>query len=306
MIHLVALLGVLSISFSAVFIRLANVSPVTAVFYRAVYAVPALTTLWLASRTRDDRPSRARVLAFVSGLLLAADLAAWHESIALVGAGLGTVIANVQVVFVAALAWGLYGERPTTRTWLLLTGVLAGIALTSGLARHDAYGEAPVAGVFFGVFAGACYAVFLLMFRRANQERGPRSGPLLDSTVGMAIGALLTTPLDPRFSFVPTWPGHMWLMLLAIVAQVVGWLLIGAALAELPSLETSILLLVQPVFALIWGRLIFDERLSALQWLGTALVLVGVATISMSGGKRQQADEKRSLRCPPYPLPDKR
>ena len=95
-------------------------------------------------------------------------------------------------------------------------------------------------------------------------------------------------------------------MLLAIVAQVVGWLLIGAALAELPSLETSILLLVQPVFALIWGRLIFDERLSALQWLGTALVLVGVATISMSGGKRQQADEKRSLRCPPYPLPDKR
>src|SRR5262245_1043380 len=231
MIHFVALLGVLSISFSAVFIRLAHVSPVTAVFYRGVYAIPALTVLWLASRARDGRSSRGRVLAFVSGLLLAADLAAWHESIALVGAGLGTVIANVQVVFVAALAWALYGERPPPRTWLLLAGVLAGIALTSGLARHDAYGEAPVAGVVFGVIAGACYAIFLLVFRRANQEQGPRSGPLLESTIGMAIGALLTTPLDPGFSFAPTWPAHIWLMLLAVVAQVVGWLLIGRALA---------------------------------------------------------------------------
>ena len=134
-------------------------------------------------------------------------------------------------------------------------------------------------------------AVFLLVFRRANQEPGPRSGPLLESTIGMAIGALLTTPLDPGFAFAPTWPAHMWLMLLAIVAQVFGWLLIGRALAELPSLETSILLLVQPVFALVWGRIIFDERLSVLQWFGTALVLVGVATISMSGVQRRPANE---------------
>lgn len=289
MIHLLALLGVLSISFSAVFIRLAQVSPVTAVFYRGVYAMPLLAVLWLASRVRDDRSSRARVLAFVSGLLLAADLAAWHESIALVGAGLGTVIANVQVVFVAVLAWFLYNERPSGRTWLLLGGVLIGIALTSGLARRDAYGEAPIAGVLFGVLAGACYAVFLLVFRRASQAPGPRSGPLLESTIGMAVGALLTAPLDPRFSFVPAWPGHAWLMLLAIVAQVIGWLLIGHALAALPPLETSILLLVQPVFALIWGRLIFDERLSLFQWLGTGLILVGVATISMSGVRRREA-----------------
>ena len=95
--------------------------------------------------------------------------------------------------------------------------MLIGITLTSGLARQDAYGEAPVAGVIFGVLAGACYAVFLLVFRRASQAPGPRSGPLLESTVGMAVGALLTAPLDPRFSFAPEWPAHAWLMLLAIV-----------------------------------------------------------------------------------------
>ena len=47
MIHLLALVGVLSISFSAVFIRLALVSPVTATFYRGAYAVPVLALVWL-------------------------------------------------------------------------------------------------------------------------------------------------------------------------------------------------------------------------------------------------------------------
>src|SRR5947209_3242909 len=116
MIHLLALAGVLSISFSAVFVRLAGVSPVTATFFRAAYAVPVLGALWLVWRARDRRPRRARILAGVAGVLLAIDLAFWHESIALMGAGLATVIPNVQVVFVALAGWWLYGERPASRT----------------------------------------------------------------------------------------------------------------------------------------------------------------------------------------------
>src|SRR5258708_31029838 len=112
-IHLLALLGVLSISFSAIFVRLAGASPVTATFYRGAYAAPVLLVIWLAQKSQDRRGRRERWLAIVSGLLLALDLNLWHESIALLGAGLGTVIANAQVVFVAAAAWVLYGERPS-------------------------------------------------------------------------------------------------------------------------------------------------------------------------------------------------
>ena len=120
MLYLLALLGVLRISFSAIFVRLADVSPVTATFFRAAYAVPVSgrgVGGAVAARRRGSAPRtpRERGLAFVSGLILAADLVLWHESIALVGAGLGTVIANVQVVFVALAAWALYGERPARR-----------------------------------------------------------------------------------------------------------------------------------------------------------------------------------------------
>ncbi len=280
MIHILALLGVLSISFSAILVRLASVSPVTATFYRAVYAVPVLAAAWAIRHARDRRSRAERWLALASGFILALDLNVWHASIALIGAGLGTVIANVQVVFVALAAWILYDERPTSRTVAITAAVLLGVALTSGLARHDAYGSSPAAGAGLGVVAGVCYAAFLLVFRAANQSLAPTSGPLLDATIGTAVGALLCAPLDPHFQIAPTWPAHLWLVLLALMSQVVGWLLIATALPRLPAVETSIMLLVQPVFTVVWGLLVFAERLSAIQWTGSVLVLGGVATLS--------------------------
>jgi drug/metabolite transporter (DMT)-like permease len=280
MIHLLALLGVLSISFSAVFIRLALVSPVTATFFRAAYAIPVLAAIWLTGRSRDRRAGRERLLAFLSGFFLAADLDLWHQSIAFVGAGLGTVIPNVQIVFVGLFGWARYGERPTGRTMAMVGAVLVGLVLTSGLARGDAYGANPVRGVELGAGAGFCYAMFLIVFRAANRRLAPPAGPLLDATIGVAAGALLSARLDPHFTFAVGGAALMWLVALALVSQVLGWLCLGTVLPRLPAVETSVLLLIQPVFAIIWGVAIFAERLSPLQWAGSAIVLAGVATLS--------------------------
>ncbi len=280
MLHLVALAGIIGISFSAVFVRLADVSPVTAAFFRAAYAVPVLAVLWSLSRRRDKRSGRARVMAGAAGVFLAIDLAFWHEAIDLIGVGLATVIANTQVVFVAFAGWVLYGERPTRPVTGIVAGIALGLVLTSGLSRPEAYGTAPLTGAFYGVLAGAWYAAFLIVLRTANQSLAPAQGPLLDATMGMVMGTLLVAPLDPGFSLVPVWPAHAWLVSLALVSQVAGWLLITTALPRLPALETSVLLLLQPVFSVGWGVLFFAERLSVLQWLGAALVLAGVATLT--------------------------
>jgi drug/metabolite transporter (DMT)-like permease len=283
LIHFLALLGVLSISFSAVFIRLARVSPVAATFYRAAYAIPVLVAISLAGRSRDTRSRREHLLAFVSGLFLAADLDLWHESIALVGAGLATVLPNVQIVFVALVAWMRQGERPRGRTIAMIAVVLAGVALTSGLGRAGAYGTNPAKGVALGVAAGLCYAIFLIVFRASNRAQVSPARPLLEATVGTALGALLSAELDPHFTLTVSREAHLWLLALALVSQVIGWLLIATALPRLPAVETSVLLLVQPVFAIAWGVMFFAERLSSLQWMGSAIVLAGVAALSMSG-----------------------
>jgi len=298
-IHFLALLGVVVISFSAVFVRLASVSPVTATFFRALYAIPVLAAIsWVRSAnrlrrgyggqeaSRSVRTSRERWLAFVSGLILAVDLALWHESIALVGAGLSTVIANVQVVFVALAAWLLYGERPTRRTITTIGLVLGGVVLMSGLARHDAYGSNPVLGAAVGVLAGICYAAFLLVFRASNRSLAPVSEPLLESTAGTVVGSLACALVDPHFTLTPPASAQPWLVLLALLPQVIGWLLIATALPRLPAVETSLILVVQPAITVMWGVLMFEERLSPLQWIGSAIVLGGVAALKSGFGIR--------------------
>ena len=283
MTRLLALLGVLSISFSAIFVRLADVSPSTAAFFRAGYAIPALFLLWRLVRGQDYRSARDRRVAFASGLFLAMDLALWHQSIRLIGAGLATVLANIQVIFVGLAAWAVYRERPTGLAMFTIPAIFGGVALMSGLGRPDAYGDDPLGGVIFGIFSGVAYALFLLVFRASNRGLAPSAGPLLDATVGVALGSLLASIFDPGFDLGMSWPAQGWLLALALVVQVGGWLFIAAALPRLPALETSVLLLLQPMATVLWGTLIFAEQLSILQWAGVALVLGGIGALTLRG-----------------------
>ena len=283
MTHVLALLGIVIISFSAIFVVLADVSPSTAALFRNLYALPALLLIRLLMRDRDRRDSRSRWLAFAAGALLAVDLNLWHRSIGLIGAGLATVLANVQIVFVGAAAWLMHRERPSRWAFATVPLVFFGAALISGLGRPGAYGRDPVLGTLYGVLAGMAYAAFLILFRASNQKRAPAAGPLLDATAGAAVGALLLGLLNGSLAFDFGRSAHFWLAVLALLPQVVGWLLIANALPRLPALETSVLLLLQPTLTILWGVLLFAEHLSPLQWSGTAIVISGVALLSIKG-----------------------
>lgn len=297
MIHPLAFLGAVGISFSAIFVRLAGVSPDTAAFFRVAYALPALVLVWLARRGRDRRTWRDRRLAFLAGLFFAADLAFWHRSIGDIGAGLATVLGNVQVAFVGLAAWAVHRERPTRAAFLLVPVVFVGVVLISGLGGEDAFGADPVAGVIFGILTAMAYAGFLLILRASNRGLAPPAGPLMDATAGAVVGTLALGMLfDDRFSFSVGWPAWGWLIALALVAQVVGWLLISHALPRLAALETSVMLLVQPMATVLWGFLIFEELLSVVQWGGVALVLGGIAALSALGSVEGAREQRAAAR----------
>ena len=282
-----ALAGVACISFSAILVRLAMASPSTVAFFRTAYALPVLWLIWRLTRHMDQRGARLRRMAAGAGVLLAVDLVLWHQAIAYIGAGLATVLANTQVVFVGLFSWAFQRERPTREALLVIPIVFLGVALISGLGRPDAFGEDPSAGAVFGVLAGLAYAGFLIGYRRSGRaQSGPPTGPLLDSTLGAAVASLMFGALDPGFSLGLSWPSHGWLLALALTTQVAGWLLIGIALPRLPALDTSVMLLLQPMGTMIWAGLIFAEVLSGVQWLGVGLVLAGIVVLSWRGSSR--------------------
>jgi len=272
-----AVLGALAIAFSAILVRLAEVSPSTAAVFRCAYAVPVLYLLArVENRRHGPRPARDRRLAAIAGVFFAIDLVCWHHAIEDVGAGLATVLGNLQVAFVPLIAWMALGEKPGARVLATLPLMLSGIVLISGALESGAYGDQPGQGVVFGIATGLSYAGFILVLRAGGSDLRRPAGPLLDATWVAALGALAIGAVVGDLDLVPSWPAHGWLVTLALTSQVVGWLLISASLPRLPAALTSILLTIQPVGSVILGVIIFGESPSWLQLVGVAAILTGL------------------------------
>jgi drug/metabolite transporter (DMT)-like permease len=275
--RLTALLGAMAIAFSGIFYRYSGVSPSSATVFRCLYALPFLALLaWRETRSQGPRSRRSHLVAIAAGVFFASDLTLYHHGVQFVGAGLGTVIPNLQVVIVAIVGWLLLGEHPDRRTWLAMPVAVLGVLLISGLLEHGAYGADPPLGVAFGLGAGASYAGYLLIIRQGNRDGRRPFGTLFDASAATVVVAALAGLVVGDLDLVPSWPAHGWLIALALISQVAGYGLINVSLPRLPAVLTSVLLLAQPIATLIFSAFLLSEAPSALQIGGVALILGGV------------------------------
>jgi drug/metabolite transporter (DMT)-like permease len=283
--RLLVVAGAGAIAFSSIFVRLSHASPSTSAIFRCAYALPLLALIAaLEDRRLGARPRRERAVALGAGAFFAVDLILWHRSIEDVGAGLSTVLANVQVVLVPLVAWALLGERPGRRILTALPIALLGVVLISGVLEHGAYGRDPLRGALYGLASGVAYVGVLLMLRRSGADLRRPAGPLADATAAAMLGCVVGGLALGDAQLVPSWPSAGWLVALALTSQVLGWLLIATSLPRLPAATTSLLLLVQPIGSVAAAALILGETPTALQLLGVALIVLALlaATAALS------------------------
>ncbi len=276
-----ALGGALAIAFSAILYRKADVSPETGAFFRCAYAVPAL---WLFVRLEErllgPRPRELRLRAWVAGAFFAADLLFWHHAIEAVGAGLGTVLANTQVLLVGLIAWVLFRERPALSALAAIPIAMLGIVLISGAFEQSAYGDNPPLGVVLGVLTGIAYTGFLLTLRHGAGGQRRVAGPLFDATLASTVLILPVGLATGDLDLAPGLESQAWLVALALSAQVLGWLLITVSLPRLPAIGTSLLLTLQPVATVIFAAALLGEHPSPLQLAGALAILAGLVVAS--------------------------
>jgi drug/metabolite transporter (DMT)-like permease len=296
--------GAVCISSSAVLMKLASTaSPSVVALGRCAFALPVLGVLALRERRRDrggcgtaPMPRRSRWLARLAGVFLAADLILWSHTIAAIGAGLGTVVGNLEVLIISLLAWLVLGERPGRSLVLASPVMLAGLVLVGGLADvggSHAYGTDPALGAALGVGVAVLYAVYILMLRQATSAAGTGTAvaaPLFEATAGGVVGSALLGLVLGDLHLGPPWPALGWIVLLALSSQVIGWLLITVSMPRLAAGMIGALLLIQPAGSVALSYLILGERPSLLQLAGVALVLTGVV-VAVTG---RSSDADRS------------
>lgn len=292
---IVAAAGLLSLS--AVMVKFAQVDAATIAFLRCVVAMIALVPLAVREyRKHGPLPASLLGWAVVAGIFLGLDYAMYTASILDVGAGVATVLNNVQVIVFPLLARVLSGIRIGQRFLVLCPIMLAGMALVGGVLAHDPQVTHQLRGTVLGLVSGAAYAGYLHL----NRQSGQRSARHLVTPLCAASGSAAlvtglvgstTTGIDLDLS-APSW---LWILLLGLIGQVAPFLLLSWASPRVAPNTAATLLLLQPVLSVAFGMALLAETPATSQLLGCAVVIAAVWFTNRN--PRRRAADQASVRA---------
>jgi drug/metabolite transporter (DMT)-like permease len=266
-----------ALAFGPLFVRVADVGPVSAGFWRLALATPVLFAVVLAMGDRPVSASRGLwgVLA-IAGLAFAADLASWHIGIVRTTLANSTLFGNSATLifpiygFVAARMW-----PSRVQALALLLAAIGGALL---LGRSASLSSKHLAGDLFCMLAGVLYTVYFIFMARARTRLAPLPALALSSLATVPPLLILALALGERVL-----PGNWWpLVALAVVSQLIGQGCMIYALGHLSPLVVGIALLIQPAVAAALGWIVFDERLAAADAIGAVLVAIALVLVRQS------------------------
>ncbi|MFE9574914.1 DMT family transporter [Nocardia sp. NPDC006044] len=266
--------GALMVSTSGVFIALAGAPTEVSTFYRCALVLPVLAVFaWLESRRNGLMDAREWGFALLCGAFFAADMFWWGAAVLEAGAGLTTVLVNVQVVVVPLIAFLIDRERPSRRVFFALPIMICGLTAASGVLQQGSTGPEPRTGAAHAIMAGICYSGFLFLLRRS----GKQGRNLQTYAVSIAVPAVSALAWALIQGFPSTLridgPALGWIALTALTNGAIGWLLVARYSPLVPSAVGAGLLLLTPVGSLLLGALVLGERPAPLQIIGCAVIL---------------------------------
>ncbi len=276
-------LGVVAVSFAAVFIRLAGAPPLVVAAWRLSLAALALTPVaaWRSRQELRRLPRRDILLALASGAFLALHFGLWIASLDYTSVASSVVLVTANPVFVAIASYLLFGERLTRRVGLGIVVCLAGAAVI-GWANWQVGLESLLGGVL-ALLGALAVAGYLLIGRRLRRQVSLLGYAWLvygAAAVFLVVAAAVSGAPFTGYSG----ETYLWLVLLALVPQLVGHMSLVWALRFVPATLVTIAVLGEPVGATLLAWIILDEPPGAWEVVGGLLILGGIFYAFRRGG----------------------
>lgn len=289
------LVAISAVSTASIFIRFAQgayPSIVIAVFRLGLSSLILLPIYILKSNRTFQRLSGKEIfLIFISGFFLAAHFASWIYSLEMTNVLSSVVLVTTTPVWVSLFSFLLLKERLSSTFYLgLLVSLLGVIIISAGsICNYNKSGlNCPVNQILSGGddgLAGNLLALLGAVFAAGYILCGKRLRPKINNlsyiflvystaSVFLIFSAILTGNMEEEFFR----PEFKWLILLALIPQLIGHSLLNLSLGHLPASYVSISLLGEPVGSAILAYLILDEMPTVIQIAGAILVIAGIYT----------------------------
>ncbi|UFJ41067.1 DMT family transporter [Brevibacillus humidisoli] len=210
----------------------------------------------------------------------------YFSSVAYIPASLAALLLYTFPIYVSILSYLVDREPINGKTITSILISMSGLALVLGTS----FGEVEIVGVLLALGAAVSYALYIVLGNRTVQHLPPLvvSGYVsLFATCSLFVVGLATGGLALSFA-----PSAWWAVLgVAVVCTVIAFFTFFRGLSLVGSTRASVLSMIEPVVTSLFSALLFAERLSWLQMMGGAIVLIGASLIVTA---REQAKVEQS------------
>jgi len=273
--YVVLVIGVISVSFAAIFIRLADAPPLVIAAYRLCLASLLIGPV-AGVRSRDELRRLARrdvIMALLSGTFLALHFGLWIASLRYTTVATSVVLVTASPVFVAIASYFFFRERLTRQTVLGIVVCLIGAVLIGW--GNWRLGPDPLLGAILALLGALAVAGYLLIGRRLRQRVGLLSyASLVYSTAAVILLVSALAFGYPLFGYSTN--TYVMLVLLAVVPQLLGHSSLNWSLRFVSATLVTIAVLGEPVMATALAFLILDEVPTWTEIGGGILILAGI------------------------------
>ena len=247
-------------------------------FYRGVIGL-LIVLVWLALRPRGSGLSSCRLWFWsaIAGFGVAGNFAFYFVSIAHGSVSVAATLMYCAPVFVYLVSFALKLESPSALKWTAIAVVMLGIVLLTQIYDIGASGVTPI-GVGAGLLAGLSYAIFIFGFKYA----APHGSPQAILSIAFAVLAIILIwpgDVDQMVEALstPDWPLFAGL---GVLGAGLSFVLYIIGLKHTAPAVASIVAMVEPVTASLFGVVVLSESLVGPQILGMVLILVTVTALS--------------------------
>ncbi|KAE9529404.1 DMT family transporter [Testudinibacter aquarius] len=280
------IIGCVIFGLGSLIVKFVPVGAYAIAFWRLLVAALIFWGLMRQFKQKLPQSRKAIGMALLSGVFLGLDLALWHESIYAVGPGISTLLNSLQIFFLAAIGFIWFAERLTQLQLCSLLLAICGVALIA--SPEFGYNSNASWGFVSGIISGGMLALSMVFVRKTQQVEQTALFPLmlLISLGGMLALFLPSLLLNSHNLYPTTWRDIGLVLLYGALMQCFAWGLIAYAIPLLSLSVTGLLLLSEPVAALLIDYFWLLKPINRLQWLGAGLTLLAIYLGSLRTKKR--------------------
>lgn len=245
-------------------------------FWRLLVAAVIFVVLgrWFGQHFPKNRAAQRNAL--IAGGFLGLDLALWHESIYAVGPGISTLLNSLQIFWLSAIGVIWFKERLSSLQIASLIMAILGVALIG--SPEFGHNSNALWGFVSGIVSGMMLALSMVFVRKTHQVAHTPIFPLMFhiSIGGMVVLLPLMFVFNSHNWLPETWAHIGWILVYGAVMQCFAWGMIAYAIPLLSLSVSGLLLLSEPVAALVIDFLFLGKAISGIQWLGAVLTMLAI------------------------------